>query len=129
MASVMRNFGTLASKYNQLQTAQNIDSSIAASVSLEVLNDSSTVFSLIDSNYVSARVSSVSFTNVGSRPTTIAGYGITDLYTSTVSGSLFDSAETALIDGAITGMTTLKGLADAVGNLTDIDSDLRKVFT
>ena len=129
MASVMRNFGTLASKYNQLQTVQNIDSSIAATVSLEAINDSSTVLSLIDSNYVSARVSSVSFTNVGSRPTTIAGYGITDLYTSTVSGSLFDSAETALIDSAIIGMRTLKGLADAVGNLTDIDSDLRKVFT
>ena len=96
----MRNFGTLASKYNQLQTAQNIDSSIAATVSLEAINDSSTVLSLIDSNYVSARVSSVSFTNVGSRPTTIAGYGITDLYTSTVSGSLFDS-QAALIDSLL----------------------------
>ena len=124
----MRNFGTVASKYNQLQTVQNIDSSIAASVCLEALNDSSTVISLIDSNYISARVSSVPFTNVGSRPTTIAGYGITDLYTSTVSGSLFDSAETALIDSSVTGMTTLKGLADAIDNLTDVDSDLRKVF-
>ena len=56
------------------------------------------------------------FADLTSKPTTLSGYGITDSYTSTQADAAITSAINNLVDGAPAALNTLNELAAAIGD-------------
>jgi hypothetical protein len=62
---------------------------------------------------------SVAFGDLTTTPTTVAGYGITDAYTSTEADAAINTAISGLIDSAPTALDTLNEIAASLGDDAD----------
>ena len=73
-------------------------------------------------------LTSVAFANLTTTPTTVAGYGITDVYTKTETDSAVSTAVSNLVGDAPAVLDTLSELADAIGDdadfLTTLNSNI-----
>lgn len=58
----------------------------------------------------------IPFANLSTTPTTVAGYGITDVYTKTQTDSNISTAVAGLVNGSPAALDTLNELAAALGN-------------
>ena len=71
----------------------------------------------IDANgVISANDSSVSWSEITSKPTTLSGYGITDAYTKTETDSAISTSINNLVNGAPAALDTLKEIATQLTN-------------
>ena len=64
-------------------------------------------------------LTSVAFADLTTTPTTVAGYGITDVYTKTETDSAVSTAVSNLVGDAPAVLDTLSELADAIGDDAD----------
>ena len=73
-------------------------------------------------------LTSVAFADLTTTPTTVAGYGITDVYTKTETDSAVSTAVSNLVGDAPAVLDTLSELADAIGDdanfLTTLNSNI-----
>jgi len=104
------------------------DGSANASLSVSVANDSHTHafanitgkpttlagYGITDS--LASGSHTHAFADLTSKPTTLAGYGITDSYTSTQANAAITTAINNLVDGAPAALNTLNELAAAIGD-------------
>ena len=80
------------------------------SVSIDGSSDVTLTVSVIDDSHNHA------FGNLTGKPTTVAGYGITDVYTKTQTDSNISTAVAGLVNGSPAALDTLNELAAALGN-------------
>ena len=65
---------------------------------------------------INANDTSVAWSEITSKPTTLSGYGITDVYTKTQTDSNISTAVAGLVNGSPAALDTLNELAAALGN-------------
>lgn len=80
------------------------------SVSIDGSSDVTLTVNVVDDSHNHA------FGNLTGKPTTVAGYGITDVYTKTQTDSNISTAVAGLVNGSPAALDTLKELAAALGN-------------
>ena len=80
------------------------------SVNIDGNSDVTLTVSVIDDSHNHA------FGNLTGKPTTVAGYGITDVYTKTQTDSNISTAVAGLVNGSPAALDTLNELAAALGN-------------
>lgn len=80
------------------------------SVSIDGSSDVTLTVNVVDDSHNHA------FGNLTGKPTTVAGYGITDVYTKTQTDSNISTAVAGLVNGSPAALDTLNELAVALGN-------------
>jgi len=123
----VRLFGQLGAQFDNLQKAIDLDSASLINIATDAGIDSAEAIALIDSSYVGVR-SSLSYTDISSKPTTLSGYGITDADSDQQVDSDRNAVISDLRNSVSSSFDTLQEIAASINNDSDFSTTIDNVF-